>query len=283
MIKLTGYMKPRAIVSPIHSHVRFISNTLRLYDANEAKLKKHNRDQQQETKKKLKKMQLVKNKNKQHPELHPLYMDVPTALKYLRAAEVGNPAQKTTLSILMTILPDKGSKPISGSVFLPKPIKDNNMLVFSLDGNSLELAKSKGATRVGGLELIEEIKAGNVKLDEFTQCFATPDIIKDLKSVARYLGPKNLMPSAKKGTVSEDIARLIEENVGALPFKQKDQHLSIPIGRCDFSDKEILQNLKAASDAIYGCQPPGTKKPNLIGQTCLSSTIGPSVVINFRN
>lgn len=75
----------------------------------------------------------------------------------------------------------------------------------------------------------------------------------------------------------------MEENVGALPFKQRDQHLSIPIGRCDFSDKEILQNLKAASDAIYGCQPPGTKKPNLIGQTCLSSTIGPSLVINFRN
>lgn len=94
-------------------------------------------------------MQLVKNKNKQHPELHPLYMDVPTALKYLRAAEVGNPANRTTLSILMTIIPDKGSKPISGSVFLPRPIKDNNMLIFSLEQESLEQAKAKGAT-VGG-------------------------------------------------------------------------------------------------------------------------------------
>lgn len=282
MFKLTGYMKPVATLPQAHSYIRFMSNTSRLYDANEAKMKKHNRDQLKESKKKLKRMQLIKNKNKQHPELHPLYMDVPTALKYLRAAEVGNPAKKTTLSILMTIIPDKGSKPISGSVFLPRPIKDNNMLVFSLEQESLELAKARGAT-VGGLELIEEIKAGNVKLDEFTQCFATPDIVKDLKAIARYLGPKNLMPSTKKGTVSEDVSKLMEENVGALPFKQRDQHLSIPIGRCDFSDKEILQNLKAASDAIYGCQPPGTKKPNLIGQTCLSSTIGPSVVINFRN
>ena len=117
MFKLTGYMKPTAILPQAHSYIRFISNSSRLYDASDAKMKKQNRDQQKESKNKLKRMQLVKNKNKQHPELHPLYMDVPTALKYLRAAEVGNPANRTTLSILMTIIPDKGSKPISGSVF----------------------------------------------------------------------------------------------------------------------------------------------------------------------
>lgn len=241
-----------------------------------------NKDHQKDAKRKLKRAQLIKQKNKQPPELHPLYMEIPTALKYLRAAEVGQPAKKTTISILMTVLPDKGSKPLSGSIYFPKPIKENQIMVFSLDEEVLENAKKLGASIVGGLELIEDIKEGKVKLDNLTQSFATPDIVKDLKSVARNLGPKGLMPTAKRGTVSDDIEGLIRESSGSLLFKQKEQHLSIPIGRCDFSDKEILQNLKAASKAIYGSQPPGTKKPNLIGKTFLSSTIGPSILINFK-
>lgn len=241
------------------------------------------KDAQKDAKRKLKREQRVKQKNKQAPEQHPLYMDVPVAMRYLRAAEVGQPSQKTTISILMTVIPDRGSKPLQGSVYLPKPIKDSHVMVFSLDEATISKAQELGAVYAGGLELIEDIKNGNVKLDSLTHAFATPDIVKELKAIARQVGPKGLMPSAKKGTVSEDIAELMRKSVGALPFKQKDQHLSIPIGRCDFSDKEIVDNLKAASEAIYATQPPGTRKPNLMGQTCLSSTIGPSVVINFKN
>lgn len=240
------------------------------------------KDQQMDIKRKLKRAQLVKVRNKQAPELHPLYMEVPTAMKYLRAAEVGNPAPRTTVSVQITVIPDKGSKPISGSVFFPKPIKDNSVMVFSLDEQVLEEAKKLGAKAAGGLDLIEQIKSGNFKLDDFTQCYATPDIVKDLKPIARALGPKGLMPTPKRNTVSENIIQLIQDNLGALPFKQKDQHLLMPIGRCDFSDAEIIANLKAASEAVYGAQPPGTKKPNLIGQTVLSSTMGPSMVINFK-
>lgn len=267
----------------VKSFSRYLSASLVSLNAADARLKKKEKDQQKENKRKLKRSQLVKNRNKQAPELHPLYMDIPTALKYIRAAEVGNPITRTTISILMTIIPERGSKPLSGSVFFPRPLKDNKILVFSGSQDALDAAKSKGATRAGGHDLIEEIREGQLKLDDFSLSFATPDIIKDLKSIARLLGPRNLMPSEKKGTVSEDIGQIIEKNLGATPFKQKGQHLSIPVARCDFSDLEVIQNLKAASEAIYGCQPPGTKKPNIIGKTCLSSTIGPSIVIDFRN
>ncbi|KAK6462899.1 ribosomal protein L1-like protein [Scheffersomyces coipomensis] len=234
-------------------------------------------------KKKLKREQKVKALNKQDPESHPLYMTIPNAMRYLRAAEVGQPAKKTTVSILMTVLPDKGSTPLSGSVYLPKPIKDNHVMVFSLQPEIVEKAKEMGATYAGGLDLIEEIQNGNVKLDQLTHAFATPDVVKDLKPIARQIGPKGLMPTPKRGTVSEDIETLMRQSVGALPFKQKEQHLSIPIGRCDFSDEEIISNLKAASEAIYASQPPGTRKPNIIGRTFMSSTLGPSVIINFKS
>lgn len=261
---------------------RSFSKLSPLLNAADGRLRRQQKDQQKENKRKLKKEQLVKNKNKQSPELHPLYMDVPQAMKYIRAAEVGNPAERTTVSILMTVIPERGSKPLSGSVFFPNPIKESSIMVFTLDENLQAQARARGASRVGGLELIEEIRNGSVKLENFTQSFATPDILKDIAQIAKYLGPRNLMPSTKRGTVSPDIVKLIESNYGALPFRQRDQHLSIPVGKCSFSDKEILENLKAASDAIYGSQPPGTKKPNLLGKTCLSSTMGPSLVINFR-
>lgn len=240
------------------------------------------KDQQKEVKKKLKRAQLVKARNKQAPEVHPLYMEVPRAMRYLRAAEVGNPASRTTVSVQVTVIPEKGSKPLSGSVFFPKPIKENSVIVFSLDEHVLEGARKLGAKAAGGQELIESIRSGEFKLDGFTQCYATPDVVKDLKPIARTLGPKGLMPTPKRNTVSENIIQLIQENLGALPFKQRGQHLSMPVGRCDFSDAEIVSNLKAASEAVYATQPPGTKKPNLIGQAVLGSTMGPSVVINFK-
>lgn len=271
-----GVRLPAGIRSILPRIQSFSSSTVRFETAAER------REQNRDVKRKLKRAQLVKARNKQPPEHHPLYMDVTTAMRYLRAAEVGNPASRTTVSVHITVIPEKGSKPLSGNVFYPKPIRDNSVMVFSTDEGVVHEAKKLGAKAAGGVELVELIKNGTLKLDDFTQCYATPDVLADLRPIARMLGPKGLMPTARKNTVSENVIDLIHENLGAHPFKQKGQHLLMPIGRCDFSDHEILSNLKAASDAVFLAQPPGTKKPNLIGQAALSSTIGPSIVINFK-
>lgn len=236
-----------------------------------------------DVKARLKREQRKKQVQKQAPELHPLYMEVPQALRYLRAAEVGVPAAKTTISLHMTVLPERGSKPLSGEIFLPKPIKELNVIVFTAEPATAEAALAQGAKYAGGADLIEQIAQGEVKLDGLTHAFATPDIVKELKAIARQVGPKGLMPLAKKGTVADDVAGLIRNSVGSMPFKQKGQHLAIPIARADFSDREVVANLMAALDAIYGSQPPGTKKPNLIGKAVLSLTRGPGLVINVRN
>lgn len=234
-------------------------------------------------KKRLKKEQRRKVVQKQAPESHLLHMTVPSAMRYLRAAEVGMPAEKTTISLHMTVLPERGSKPLSGEIFLPRPMKDSHVMVFSANPEVVEKALSEGAAYAGGVDLIEKIQKGEIKLDGLTHAFATPDIVKELKAIARQVGPKGLMPLAKKGTVADDVFQLMKNSAGAMPFKQKGEHLAIPIGRADFSDHEILANLKAASDSIYGAQPPGTKKPNLIGKAVLSLTRGPGLVINVRN
>lgn len=233
-------------------------------------------------KQRLKAEQANKKKSKEDPKTHPLYLDVPVAMRYLRAAEVGQPTQKTTVLLQLFLIPLRGSKPIEGSVRFPKPLKNNLVMVFSTDEAVLAEARELGVTEAGGADLIQGIADGSVKLSEITHAFATPEIVKDLKSIAKAIGPKGLMPAARKGTVSEDVASLIRESVGALPFKQKGNNLSLPIGRCDFSDKEILENLKAASDSIHAAQPADTKKPNLILKAVLLSTIGPSFVVNIK-
>lgn len=231
-----------------------------------------------------KRAQRKKTKHKQPPQLHPLYMDVPRAMKYLRAAEVGQPSKKTTICVQLMVIPEKGSTPLQGKIFFPKPIKDNRVLVFTLaDNTRADINRLDESIVVGGTELIQQIQLGELDVTKFNQSYATPEMVSFLKPIARTLGPKGLMPTAKRGTVSDSVVQLLEENFGAFNFKQKGNLLSIPVGRCDFSDDEIIRNIQAASDAVYGCQPPGTKKPNLIGQCFISSTLGPSMVIDFKN
>lgn len=231
-----------------------------------------------------KRVQRKKAVQKEPAQVHPLYMDVPTAMRYMRAAEVGQPAKKTTVAVQLTVIPEKGSAPLQGKIFFPKPIKDQKVLVFTLDEATLAQVKELDySIEAGGLDLVEKIQRRDIDISKFSQSYATPEIVASLRPLARILGPKGLLPTAKRGTVSDSLVELLNENIGAYNFKQKRNLLNIPVGRCDFTDEEIIRNIQTASDAVYGCQPPGTKKPNLIGRTYLSSTLGPAVVIDFKN
>lgn len=237
-------------------------------------------------KKKLKRLQQVKTVNKQKPESHPLYMPITKAFKYIRAAEVGEEINKSTISLLLTVIPERGSKPLSGFIKFPNPVKDSKLLIFSND-EDLKLPANMNPNNyvIGGSELVEEINQDKINLSQFTHSFSTSDFVPNLRPIARTLGIKNLLIAPRRGNVASasELPSLIEESLGSMPFKQKGQHLSFPVGRCDFTDKQLLENISIASKTIYDLQPPGTRKPNLIGQTCISSTKGPSLVINFRN
>ncbi|RKP33081.1 ribosomal protein L1 [Metschnikowia bicuspidata] len=215
-------------------------------------------------------------------QANPIYMDIPLALRYMRAAEVGNPAHRTTLSVHVTIIPDKGLPPLQGLVALPKPIKDSCALILTENAEQIKkLAASSYNYRIGGNELVDEISQG-LSLDGFTHCFATPEMLSALKPVQRSLGVAGLMPTVKKGTVSEDILKLVESFAGHLTFRLKGYNLAIPVGRCDFTDEEIIHNIKAIADQVTTCQPLGNKK-SIVGRCSLSSTNGPSVVIDFKD
>lgn len=209
----------------------------------------------------------------------PLHLDTLTALRYLRAAEVGQPSSTTTLTINVSVISDRGVQPLSGSIKFPKSLDANQRIaVFTLNPELAEQAKAAGAAMVGGEDLIEEVKAGNIN---FNKALATPDILSKLNAIARVLGPKGLMPSPRRGTVSNDIVELVSSSVGVVDFRQGSvPFVSIPVAKASFSDAEVLKNMIAAIDAVRSSANRAiSKKPVVLGQTTLSSTRGPGIVI----
>ncbi|SCV04385.1 LAMI_0H15698g1_1 [Lachancea mirantina] len=214
---------------------------------------------------------------------HPLYMPVTKALRFLRAAEVGQPHTQQTLSLTTLVVAERGSPALSGNVSFPKPLKDIRVAVFTGDETQAQMAREKYHCHVvGGPELVERIKQGEVSLD-FDKSLATPDIANLLASqLGRILGPKGLLPSAKKGTVSDDLESLIKDSMGTLPFRQRGNAISIAVAKSSFSDRQVLENIVAAQKSIKeALSNQKTKRPSLLSQTTLSSTHGPGIVIDF--
>lgn len=209
----------------------------------------------------------------------PLCMDIETALRYLRAAEVGRPANSTSISLHMTMIAEKGAAMVQGSYRLPRALEEQRIAVFTNDSEAAKDARKAGASLVGSDDLIQQVRDGNINFD---RAYATPDMAGRLNTVARILGPKGLMPSSKRGTVTNasNIYSVISDAAGETIYKQKTTVLSLPVGRCNFSDYEMVQNIVAVTDAIReSISKMDVKKAPTIGKTTISSTVGPQIVI----
>lgn len=209
------------------------------------------------------------------------FMTIPEALRYLRSAEVGRSSQETSITIQTRVFSERGVAPLQGAVRLPKALKETRILCITNEELQRDAAIAAGATEVVDASVIDSIVAGKFPLD-FDRVLATPDVELALRKAARVLGPKGLMPTTKKGTVTTDLASVVSSALGTQPFKEKNDRVALTIARCDFSDAEIVKNIIATSQAIKdSVKSTKSKKPILLGHTHLSSTHGPALVINF--
>ncbi|SMN21112.1 similar to Saccharomyces cerevisiae YDR116C MRPL1 Mitochondrial ribosomal protein of the large subunit [Maudiozyma saulgeensis] len=215
---------------------------------------------------------------------YPLYMDIPKVLRYLRAAEVGQPLSQRTVSLTTLVVGEKGVPPLYGNVSFPTPLRKSKVAVFSNDVEKLEeLKKQYDLHLAGGVEVIAAIKDGSIKID-FDKAFATPDIVSTLTAqLGRILGPRGVLPNVKKGTVSDDLLTLIRENLGTMPFRERNKCISIGVGKTSFSDEQIIQNIIAARKAIKdSITTQKAKKQSMLSKTTLTSSHGPGLVIDFN-
>ena len=177
------------------------------------------------------------------------------------------------ISMKLGVDPRKGDEMVRGTVMLPHGSgKTVRVLAFTKDPDA---ATAAGATYAGLEDFMEKIQGGWL---DFDVAVATPDAMKDVRKIARTLGPKGLMPNPKAGTVSADIAKAIKEVMaGRVEFKvDKTASLGVGVGKRSFSVEQITENVTAIIDAI-GKARPETFKGRYIKSIYLSATMTPGI------
>ncbi len=174
--------------------------------------------------------------------------------------------------------PEKGDQQVRGTVRLPHGTgKTRRVAAFVPAGREAE-AREAGADLVGGKELIEQIRASE-KL-EFDVAVATPDIMKDLATIAKLLGPRGLMPSPKNGTVTTKIAETVRDLKGGLVAFKNDSTANVHqvIGKVSWDAGRIRENLATFLEAVRRAKPPSSKGVYIRSIT-LTTTMGPGIKV----
>ena len=174
--------------------------------------------------------------------------------------------------------PRHADQMVRGVVNLPNGTgKTVRVAVFAKDAKAEE-ARKAGADIVGAEDLVAEVLAG--KLD-FDRVIATPDMMPLVGRLGKVLGPRNLMPNPKVGTVTPDVAGAIKAaKGGAVEFRvEKAGIIHAGVGKASFTEAALLENIKAFTDAVQKAKPTGAKG-TYVKRVAVSSTMGPGVHVD---
>ena len=158
--------------------------------------------------------------------------------------------------------------------------KKTKIAVVCEDAKSKD-AKDAGADLVGGDDLIETIKGGDLN---FEKLICTPSMMIKLSKLGKILGPKGLMPNPKLGTVTEDISKAIKDaKSGQAEIRNdKDGNIGVSIGKKSFSDENLVKNYKAVIDTLEKEKSNLSVKGDLIKQVFITSTMGVSYKLKLE-
>jgi large subunit ribosomal protein L1 len=186
-----------------------------------------------------------------------------------------------TLEIAMNlgVDPRHADQMVRGTVNLPNGTGKTVRVAVFARGAKADEAKAAGADIVGAEDLMESIMGGKI---DFDRCIATPDMMPIVGRLGKILGPRNLMPNPKIGTVTMDVKEAVEAAKGGqVQFKvEKAGVIHAGIGKVSFDDGKLAENVRAFVDAVSKAKPAGAKG-SYLKRISLSSTMGPGVSINL--
>jgi large subunit ribosomal protein L1 len=180
------------------------------------------------------------------------------------------------LSFSLGVDPKQTSQSVRGTVNLPHGSgKDVKVLVFTENPDE---ATSLGADHAGLDDLIKKIKDGWV---DFDVALSTTSAMKSVRSIARVLGPRGLMPTPKAGTVTDNLEEAIKDvKAGRVEFKMdKTGAMAVLIGKRSFSTEQLVENANSAIQAVTSSRPEGFKG-RFVKSAHVSSTMNPSLKLN---
>jgi len=186
--------------------------------------------------------------------------------------------ESVDIAIRLGVDPRHADQMVRSSVVLPNGTgKEIRVLVFA-KGEKEKEALDAGADYAGSDEFVEKIKSGWL---EFDRTIATPDMMATVGKIGRILGPRNLMPNAKLGTVTFDVDRVVKEiKSGKVDFKvDKAGIIHAMLGKASFGSQKMKENILVFLDKIIQLKP-STSKGIYLKSISLSTTMGPGVKLD---
>jgi len=199
-------------------------------------------------------------------------------VRILKEAPLAKFDESIDMIIRLGVDPKKADQMVRGTVSLPHGTgKQVKVLVLCKPPKDKE-AKDAGADLVGLEEFIKKIEEGWSDVDAIV---ATPDVMKDVGKLGRYLGRKGLMPNPKAGTVTFEVADAIKQlKAGRIEFRvDKFGNVHTTVGKRSFSEEQLIDNIKSLMDKILRLRP-ASAKGQYVKDVSISSTMGPGIKLD---
>ena len=180
------------------------------------------------------------------------------------------------VSFNLNVDPRHADQQIRGAMVLPHGT-GRSQKVLVITKTKEQEAKDAGADFVGGKDMLDEIKGGWFGFDVIV---ATPDMMGELGKLGKLLGPKGLMPNPKTGTVTMNIANAVNEiKKGKVTYRtDKEGNINCLIGKCSFTEEQLLENYKALYATLLKARPAAVKGTYMKSIT-ISTTMGPGIKV----
>jgi large subunit ribosomal protein L1 len=185
------------------------------------------------------------------------------------------------ISMNLGVDPRHADQMVRGTVNLPNGTGKTVRVAVFARGPKADEATAAGADIVGAEDLMETIQSGKI---DFDRCIATPDMMPIVGRLGKILGPRNLMPNPKIGTVTMDVAEAVTAAKGGqVQFKaEKAGVIHAGVGKASFDAKALEENILAFVDAVAKAKPTGAKG-TYMKKVCVSSTMGPGVSVDLSS
>jgi large subunit ribosomal protein L1 len=199
---------------------------------------------------------------------------IPEAVAVLKGASYAKFDETVDVAVNLGVDPRHADQVVRGTVVLPHGTGKSVRVLVITQGDRVREAEAAGADFVG-VEYIQKIRDGWLDCDVIV---ATPDVMGQLGTLGRVLGPRGLMPNPKAGTVTMDVTRAVREiKAGKIEFRvDKTGNVHAPVGKVSFSAAQLADNVTAFMDTIARVKP-AAAKGTYIRSATVSSTMGPGV------
>ncbi|MDE2792050.1 MAG: 50S ribosomal protein L1 [Paracoccaceae bacterium] len=208
---------------------------------------------------------------------------VPVAEAVARVRKAATARFDETIEIAMNlgVDPRHADQMVRGVVSLPNGTGKTIRVAVFARGEKAEEATAAGADIVGAEDLVATVQGGDIAFD---RCIATPDMMPVIGRIGRILGPRNLMPNPKVGTVTMDVAAAVQAAKGGqVQFRvERAGVIHAGIGKASFDDTKLVENVRAFVSAVNRAKPQAAKGAYL-QRIALSSTMGPGIAVDVAD